>query len=384
MNYLNRALIVFGILCNFLLSGCTTEPERQSASEIFEALTDTIVVTKPVYAEGFRLFQKGEITKLKIYNPSIKNQNIKTVFLANAKTAKKYNYPTDLIITPVDSIAVFSGTQLNALKAFGLLSKVVGVSEADYILEPEVRKRIASGHVVELAGNGNFYVEKTLEVSPYLIFHSPYYVNETNPLAETKIPMIPFFDFMETNPLGRAEWLKFTALFFEKEKEADILFQSIVEEYNSFRQLTEAVQNKPTVFSDKYFSGFWYVPGGQSYVAALFRDAGADYLWKNTHHTASFPLDFEVMFDRAYNAEYWRIVGSFGDKGTYEDLIAENALYAQFSAVKNKKVIWCDAEKTAYFEKSALEPHYVLADLIKAFHPQLLPDYKPKYYNIIP
>lgn len=384
MNYLNRALIVIGVLCSFVLSSCTTAPERQTASEIFEALNDSTYNIEASYAEGFRYYKKGGITKLKIYNPSIKNQNIKTVFLANAKTAKKYGYPTDLIITPVDSIAVFSGTQLNALKAFGLLSKVIGVSEANYILEPEVRKRIESGHVVELAGNGNFYVEKTLEVNPYLIFHSPYYVNETNPLAETKIPMIPFFDFMETNPLGRAEWLKFTAVFFEKEKEADILFQSIVEEYYAYKQLADSVITKPTVFSDKYFSGSWYVPGGQSYVAALFQDAGADYLWKNTHHTASFPVDFEVVFDRAYNAEFWRIVGSYGDKGTYEDLVEENVLYEQFSAVKNKNVIWCDAEKTAYFEKSALEPHIILADLIKAFHPQLLPDYQPKYYNVLP
>lgn len=371
-------------MCYFLLSSCTTEAVRQTASEIFESLADSIVITEPSYAEGFRLFKKGEITKLKIYNPSIKNQNIKTVYLSNAKTAKKYGYPVDLIITPVDSIAVFSGTQLNALKAFGLLSKVVGVSEADYILEQEVRKRMASGHVVELAGNGNFYVEKTLEVNPYLIFHSPYYVNETNPLAETKIPMIPFFDFMETSPLGRAEWLKFTALFFNKEKEADSLFQTIVQQYDVYKSLTDSIDTKPSVFSDKYFSGSWYVPGGQSYVAALFRDAGADYLWKNTKHTASFPLDFEVMFDRAYNADFWRIVGSYGAKGSYADLVAENALYAQFSAVRNKKVIWCDAQKTAYFEKSALEPHLVLADLIKAFHPQLLPDYQPKYYYIIP
>ena len=124
--------------------------------------------------------------------------------------------------------------------------------------------------------------------------------------------------------------------------------------------------------------------GGQSYIATLFKDAGADYLWKDDTHNASFPLDYETVFSKAHNADFWRIVLSFDDKPSYDKLATENELYTHFAAFKNRKVIWCDAQKTAYFEKSSLEPHIVLADFIKVFHPQLLPDYEPEYYMTLP
>jgi iron complex transport system substrate-binding protein len=236
---------------------------------------------------------------------------------------------------------------------------------------------------VELASTADFFIEKILSENPSVIFYTPYKFTGTHPLEKIGIPLIPFCDYTENEPLGRAEWIKFTAAFFNKSDLASEIFLEIESSYLSFKSLTEGIDFKPTVFSDKYFNDQWFVPGGKSYIAKLFADAGADYLWADDPHTASFPVDYEVVYNKAYDADYWRIVASYGDEGTYEALASENQLYKRFKAFKRKQVIWCDAEATAYFEESPLEPHLLLADMIFAFHPELLVGYQPKYYHIL-
>ncbi len=383
MNCPNKVLLSLLITAFWLLS-CQRERTTENAAEVFQQQQGPEPVSEVRFAGGFDLIQKGDITKLLVYDPYNKGEVLMSLYLADAKTAEKYGYPKGLLIVPLDSVAVFSTTQINAMKNLGLLQKVVGVSEADYILDEEVRQGLDEGRIVELAGNGNFYVERALQLNPSVIFHSPYQANQNNPLAATKIPMIPFLDFLEPTPLGRAEWLKFTAVFFGKKAEADKQFEAIVQEYNKLKELAAGEKQRPTVFSDKYFSGQWYLPGGKSYIATLFRDAGADYIWDDDTHGASFPLDYETVFSKAHDADFWRIVGSFGDEASYEGLANENELYTHFKAFQDRHILWCDAQKTAYFEKSSLEPQVVLADFIKAFHPQLLPAYQPKYYEILP
>ncbi|RLD42350.1 MAG: hypothetical protein DRI89_07500 [Bacteroidetes bacterium] len=386
MNCLNKFFLSSIFFIGLFFTSCEEKKQISNAADIFEKLADSNSISKVQYAKGFDIYKADGITKLVIYKPQSNSEVLKTYFLADNETVDKFGFAQGFTVVPLDSVAVFSGTQLNAMKNLHLLEKLVGVSESDYILDAEIRKRITDGYVTELASNGNFYVERTLQLSPSVIFHSPYQANESNPLAATKIPMVPFFDFMENDPLGRAEWLKFTAVFFgkEKEKAAEKQFNTIVKQYKMYKNLASEAKEKPTVFSDKYFSGQWYVAGGQSYIATLFKDAGADYLWKDDTHNASFPLDYETVFSKAHNADFWRIVLSFDDKPSYDKLATENELYTHFAAFKNRKIIWCDAQKTAYFEKSSLEPHIVLADFIKVFHPQLLPDYEPRYYLTLP
>ncbi|PLX04182.1 MAG: iron ABC transporter substrate-binding protein, partial [Marinilabiliales bacterium] len=153
--------------------------------------------------------------------------------------------------------------------------------------------------------------------------------------------------------------------------------------YQNYVELAKQVEKRPTVFSDKPFASQWYVPGGKSYIAQLFKDAGADYVWKADSGLASFPLDYELVYKKAVNADYWRIVGSYNDEASHDFLESQNELFTHFDAFKNKKIIWCDAKNTSYFEKGPLEPQILLADLVYCFHPDLLPDYQPVYYRIL-
>ncbi len=375
------AIYILLFICLSFTISCKHDHARPWIGTYFEKYAPEELTSSVQFARGFDIYQWEGITRLVIYHPQKSGELYGEYYLADVEMTSRFRDTSHMITLPLKDVAVFSSTQLSAFIKLGELGKVKGISEAAYIIDPEVRKRMQQDSIIELAGSGHFFVEKTLEVNPGLVFISPYNLEEQHALELTGIPLIPFFDFFETDPLGRAEWIRFTAAFCGKEEWADSIFGHTVDVYRSYARLADEVTKKPTVFSDKYFNGQWFIPGGQSYIARLFADAGADYLWKEDSHKASFPLDYESVFERAHDADFWRIIGSYGDIATYESLAAENELYKHFKAFQNRKVIYCDAEQTAYFENSPLEPEIVLADLIKAFHPELLPDYKPKYYH---
>ena len=377
---------VFLLLILILFTGaCRHRQPKPEIASVFDAVLDSLPVSKVKYAKGFDLYEKEGVKKLVIYHPEISGREIAVFYIADSTTLKKYKTmgSQNVVVSKSDRVAVFSATQLNAFDKLSLLDHVIGITEAKYINNQAVKEKLLCGEITELGTNNHFFIEKIISVHPDYIFYSPYKFTADHPLKATGITLIPFFDYHEHTPLGRAEWIKFTAAFFNAEARADSVFNHIEQQYIYYTSLTDSLASKPTVFSDKYFNGQWYVPGGRSYIATLFKDAGADYIWKDDPNTGSFPLDYEVVYSKAHEADFWRIVGSYGDVSSYEALAEENALYRNFKAFKMKHVIWCDAQETAYFEKSSLEPHLVLADLIYAFHPELLPGYQPKYYEIL-
>ncbi|MBN2615206.1 MAG: ABC transporter substrate-binding protein [Bacteroidales bacterium] len=354
-----------------LFAGCHQNEKKKSTGHSISEWKNQIQ-----YARGFALFREGAKTKVIVYSPWEKGTVLDSFVLVKHPPAKGE------IQVPLNRVAVFSVTQLNALQKLGLLDAVVGVSDVKYIKNEEIQKRYARHQIAQLAVEGNFFVEKILETHPQAMFYSPYQGSASLSPALSSIQAIPFLDFMEANPLGRAEWIKFTAAFFGKEKTADSIFNHISKAYLKLKKLADTVKYRPTVLSDKFYDGQWYVPGGDSYIATLFRDAGADYVWKNVRKQGSFPLDFESVYKKAGHADFWRILGSYGEKASYPALANENKLYTKFKAFRLHHIIYCKAE-SGYFEKGSLEPQVLLADFIKAFHPELLPHYKPHYYKIL-
>lgn len=364
-------IFLYSIFLLFFVSGCINSDKKSNAKR--NATTAKNLV---VNAHGFAIFREGSKTKVVIYNPWEKNKVLASFVLVKSHPVKGE------IKVPLNRVAVFSVTQLNAMQKLGLLDAVVGVSDISYIQNKEIQKKYAAHQLSEMAVKGNFFVEKILEAHPQAIFYSPYQGSASLPPALSSIRAIPFLDFMESSPLGRAEWIKFTAAFFGKERAADSIFDQISKQYLRLKKLATDVEHKPTVFSGKYYGSQWYVPGGESYIAALFHDAGAHYIWKDVKKQGAFPLDFESVFQKAGNADYWRITGNNNEKVSYQALAQENPLYKKFKAFRLHHVVYCSA-KNGYFETGTLEPQVLLADLIKAFHPELLPVYKPRYCKIL-
>jgi iron complex transport system substrate-binding protein len=369
---MKKQLLTAVVILWFFLPGCANRQNKP----VQKSKPDATIAIK--YAKGFAVFDDNSKTKVVIYNPWKKKKTVLKTFILVKGRAKKGE-----IRVPLDSAAVFSATQLNGLQMLHLLNKVTGISEARFISSPEIKKRLAEGGMVEMAAGGHYFIETILKHRPQAIFYSPFEGNAELPRTLSTLRGIPYPDYTETSPLGRAEWIKFTALFFGKEKTADSLFRVIEKKYLALKKLTDTVQRRPTLLAGKFFNGQWFVPGGKSYIARIFQDAGADYLWKDDNHTASFPLNFETIFKKAGQADYWRLIGTFGSTPSYRQIADENHLYTRFKAFKEHHIIYCDPQQTAYFERSAMQPQWILADFIKALHPQLLPHYQPKFYHIL-
>ncbi len=336
------------------------------------------------YAKGARLFQHDTGYVLQIIDPWNAKDIISEYFLYETGAE---NPSTDsirkVVQVPVNSIITLSSTQWAPLVQLGVDTVVKGISEAGYVRNQRMRQLIDNGNVIEVSANGIFDAEKIVSLKPSLILFSPFTSGVPDVLLHTGLPLLPWPDYFESDPLGRAEWLRILGVLTGTRKQADEWFFDIEKRYNALKYLAEDVHNKPTVFSDKAFSGQWFVPGGQSYIAAIFRDAGADYIWKDNESKASFPLDFESILSKAQQADFWRIAQAANDDYSYEQIAQENEIYRSFKAFQQHHILFCNTAKTAYFEQSQFEPDVILSDFVHLFHPELLPDHQPVYYNLL-
>lgn len=361
-----------------LLYGCSGDKQTLSPEQYFNGKS---LVSTIRYATLFDVYKTDGIRKVVVHSPFSDTVAAAVFYLVDSSKYKRFQSLKNVLPFPLTRVALLSSTQLNAIYKLKLLKSVAGIADAKYIQNREVKKLMASGAIEEVSARGQLFTEKTIMLNPQAIFFSPYQQGQSLPV-KGKIATIPFFDFMEDSPLGRAEWIKFTAAFMGQQTKADSIFAAIETEYQQLEKTVASAHKNPTVFSGKYFNGQWFVPGGKSYMARLFAAAGANYIWKNDSSRNSIPLDFEIVLQKAQNADYWRILGGLPDNNVYGGLLNQNKLYSHFKAFKNHHIIYCDPAATAYFEKSTLEPQVLLKDFIFAFHPELLPGYKPVYYSV--
>lgn len=285
------------------------------------------------------------------------------------------------------SVVSFSSTQWSVFIELEEVGRVKGILEGRNIHSPVMKGLLAEGQVKDVGTESAKNIEMMIQMHPDAILYSPYFDGNQDPLKVTGAMLFPFADYLETTPLGRAEWIRVVGMMAGCSDKADAWFDDIERRYLEMKDWCAEVEERPTVFSDLPFNGQWYVAGGKSYIAQLFADAGADYLWKDDPSAASFPLDSETILAKAKHADYWRVANSSSLPMTYESLKRDNAVFALFDAFQNRRVIVCDIQETGYFETSQMEPDVLLADFIALFHPEVMearqPEYQTKYYRLL-
>jgi iron complex transport system substrate-binding protein len=260
---------------------------------------------------------------------------------------------------------------------------VKGLTGTKNLFNKDILERVKDGRIVKIGMEGNFDTEMVLAANPDIIFISPFKRGGYEPIKETGITLVPHLGYKELNPLGQAEWIKFVGMFIGKEREANEVFSGIEKRYNDIKILTSKSETRPTVFSGEMHSGTWHAVGGKNYLAQIFRDAGAEYII-NDEETAGENLEFEKMYALAAKADYWRILNSFPGDFSYDALKASEPRNELFQSFKEKKVIYCNMKKQAYYEISPVQPDVLLKDFVAIFHPELVePDYQATYYKLL-
>ena len=292
-----------------------------------------------------------------------------------------------VIHIPVKSVVSFSATQWAVFLRLGEIDRVKGILEGRFVTDSTMRALLAEEKVYDIGTEAAADIERMIQLQPDALLYSPYFDGNQGGLNVTGAVLFPFADYMENTPLGRAEWIRVIGIMAGCEDKADAWFDDIERRYNALSGLCAGVGRRPTVFSDLAFNGQWYVAGGRSYIAKLFADAGADYIWKDNPSTASVPMDAESILAKAQHADFWRVINSNPFPMTYESLSKESPVYPLFDAYKNRQIIVCDILSTGYFEQSQCEPDLLLADFIHFFHPELLTGewegYRTKYYHLV-
>jgi iron complex transport system substrate-binding protein len=333
------------------------------------------------YAHGFQIETHADYTLATVRNPWHTKQTLQRYVLVPKTAALPDSLPEGTLIrTPLERTVSYGAVQCSFLDEFDALSGLVGVCEPQYIHIPFVQEGVRNGSIANLGQSANPNIEKIMLIEPEALFTSPIEGFGYGQAGKLGIPFIECVDYMEPSPLGRAEWIRFLALFFDKKTWADSLFQETANKYLDLQKLAAKVVWRPTVMAETIYSGIWYVPGGNSYVAHLFRDAGADYLWKEDAGTGSLGLSFETVLEKAEKADYWLIKYNSPNELTYNGLAKENPNYTFFDAFKKKSIYVCNTGKVPYYEVIPVHPDAILKDMVWIFHPELLPDYQPAYY----
>ncbi|ASV31905.1 ABC transporter substrate-binding protein [Maribacter cobaltidurans] len=342
------------------------------------------------YAKGFTIEKSGpDITLVKITSPWPNAKSAYTYALVPkdklpAVTLDRNAYDA-IIGTPVESVVVTSTTHIPALEGLGILDKLVGFPETKYISSKAARNRIEEGQIKELGSNETLNTEMVIALQPELVvgFSINAQNKAYNTLERSRIPVVYNGDWTEETPLGKAEWIKFFAPFFNKEKEAENLFSEIVLNYNNAKEIAAQAPTSPTVISGAMYKDVWYLPGGKSWAAQFIKDANAHYMWAETQESGSLSLSWESVLQKGKNAEYWIAPSQFT---SYKGLGNASEHYKQFDAFKNRNIFTYASKKgesggLLYYELAPQRPDWVLQDLIHIFHPNLLLDYDPHFFK---
>lgn len=292
------------------------------------------------------------------------------------------NLPDGTVVrTPIKNALVYSSVHTSLMNELGAISAVRGVVDSQYFNDSIITAGLRAGTIADCGNSMNPTVERVIDMQPDAILLSPYQDASYGQIAKLDIPLIECADYLEYDPLGRAEWVKFYGELVGKRAEADSLYQAVVTAYNEMKQKAANAETHPTVVTEMVISGVWNVPGGQSYMARILTDAGGKYLWADDENTGSLALDFNQVLSVAQDADYWFI--KWTNINSLKDLQGAYDLNKEMAAFKNKRVYVCDTDKTRFFDRIPFHPEVLLCEFAAIMHPELLPDFKNQMYHHI-
>ena len=367
----------FFISTLFLLCFTLSCSVKQSSSEDQSFSSDTIL-----YARGFTIQHFTDYTSVEVRDPWDSTRILQRYLLVDRGALMPGDLPKGTVVrTPVKNIVVYTSVHAAIIDQLGEADKVIGVCEPRYMDTPSIQEGLRVGKIADLGEATAPNIEKIIDIGAEIIIASPFQNAGYGPAEKLGIPIIEAADYMESLPLGRTEWIRFYGLLFGKEVMADSIFRETEGRYLELKELAKTVTNRPTVISEKKFGSSWYMPAGDSYVAHLYNDAGADYIFKDLPGAGSTPLAFETVLDKAIHANMWLIKYNQANDMTYKDLRTEYTPYENFDAFKNRRIYTCNTGIVPYYEEFPIHPDYLLKDLVWVFHPELLPGYTPRYYR---
>ncbi len=378
--------LLIALTCIMALPACNSGSKKQVDDESFSRTGSFNFVPGIKYSDLFNIELAGNYKRITVTNPWQKSDTLSSYILIQKGTKVPANIPkADFVIpVPVNEMAILSSTHIGFMDLLGELDKISGVTNGNRIYNKYLNDRIKNGEVVEIGRQMGSHLENILGLFPELLMKTGFdnVREEDSRIVDAGIPIAYNIEWMESSMLARAEWIKFVGAFFNKDREADSIFNVIEHNYNKIKQIAKDLDSRPTTLSGNDFKGTWYMPGGNSYAAKLINDAGGDYYYKNESSKGSIPLSLEVVLDNMADADYW-----FRPRAkSLKELEKMDERYKLFKAFKNGNVYDINGRVNEnggndYWESGVARPDIILKDLIKILHPEILPEHELFYYK---
>lgn len=311
---------------------------------------------------------------LKIKNPWDSAATLSTYILIPEQSEIPDDIPQGVVVrVPLRRALVYSSVHTSLLTELGMTSAIAGVCDVKYQHDTLLLSRVASGSIADCGSATMPDIEKIMVLSPDAVLLSPYENSGTHgKLGQMGIPLIECADYMETTPLGRAEWIKLYGLLFGCVSRAEEMFSTIESEYMSLKRSVANVEYRPKVLVDKIYNGTWSVPADRSTMSCFINDAGGENPFSDLAESGSAFLSGEQVLYRAADADIW-LVRYFqnGEDLTKSRLAAEDPLYSRFDAFRKGEIYGCNSSDVLFYEEIPFHPQWLLRNLISLLHPEV-------------
>ena len=446
---MNRKIYIFGALLTLLVltacqGGKTTAGEAEEGDTLKMEYAKLLTIVKHgekgtasldkdaedaeyQYAEAIvaNPWKAGTLLHRYILIPKGKEGDETVTRLALQRTSGM-GCTTDTVRTPVERSAVFIAPHCQLMYELGCQQAIRGVCDLNYINIPDVRKRAASAGKAS-AGNASAQnsivdcgssmapdIERIIALKPEAILVSPFENSGGyGKLDKLHIPIIEAADYMESSPLGRAEWMKFYGMLFGKDKNisttaagkasgaaagkaseatagkaseatagkaseatlpascelrADSLFAQIEKEYLKLKAEAGKLPKGLSILTERKMGNVWYVPGGQSTIGILLKDANARYIFSDDKHSGSLPMSPEQILAKGSQVDVWAFKYFGGAPLSQVQLLQEYDGYKALAAFNRGNIYQVDTSTVPYFELTSFHPELLLREFIILAH----------------
>lgn len=351
-----------------------------SCSSSVQESGDSIVFK---YAQLIHIEECDGYRVVRVDNPWRPGKVLHRYVLLPANQAPPQGLPEGTVVRiPLQRSVIFTSVHAALVGQLGAERRVAGVADLKYMKIPYVQQGVVSGEIVDCGDGMSPFIEKIIDVGADGILLSPFENSGGyGRLEEVDIPLIECAEYMESSPLGRAEWMRFYGMLFGAEREADSLFAVVDSSYQQLCRLASTSTTRPSVLVDKQVGSVWYVPGGCSTIGQMLADAQCNYPFATDTHSGSLPLPFETVLEKAGDAEVWLFRYDSDFPITLSRLLAEQRGYSQLQALGTGEVYGCNVRTSLFYEQSPFRPDLLLQDFIQIFHPDLQLSESLRYYR---
>lgn len=299
----------------------------------------------------------------------------------------------DIVRTPLESNVVFTAPHCQLMYELGCKNAITGVCDKDYINIPDIKERVKLSDgkastsdtdkvIIDCGSSMQPDIERIIALKPEGLLISPFENSGGyGKLDKLHIPIIETADYMETSPLGRAEWMKFYGLLFKSEERSDSLFSSIEKEYLALKAEAAKLPQGLSILTERKMGSVWYVPGGKSTMGILLKDANAKYIFADDTHSGSLAYGPERILSKGTQIDVWAFKYFGGKALSKNDLLAEYEGYKVLKAFNSNSIYQVDTSTQPYFELTSFHPEILLREFIILAHPKATQFGKLRFYQ---